>query len=364
MSDVEVPRFPSTVDDITPELLTAVLAARRPGVEVSGVRVLATAQHGEGHASTADRVILALDYTPGRDGGLPSQMLVKTFLGRPHAPAIMYRTEVRFYRDIRPELGIEAPRAFGGVADEATGQFGLLMEDLTLRGARFPNALTSVGLETITHLVETLAELHARFWASPRFRSDLDWLATPRTGGMADVFRTFGLELIRKQLEFDFKAELLRPLDRPLERLWDDLWQLQAILDTEPATLLHGDPHIGNTYTLPDGRGGLLDWQLMIRGRWAHDLTYLIVTGLTPEDRRAHERSILSHYLDALGRRGVDVPEAEEAWLLYRQSVVWGLVIGWLITPPRNYGEAITTANLTRLVTAAQDLETFRALGR
>lgn len=253
--------------------------------------------------------------------------------------------------------------AFAGVADEATGQFGLLMEDLTLRGARFPNALTPVGLETITHLVGTLAELYSEFWASPRFRSDLDWLATPCSGGMADVFRTFGLELIRKQLDFEFKADLLRPLGRPLERLWDDLWRLQAILDTEPVTLLHGDPHIGNTYVLPDGRGGLLDWQLMVRGRWAHDVTYLMVTGLTPEDRRAHERSILSHYLDALARRGVEVPDPETAWLLYRQSVVWGLVIGWLITPPRNYGEAITTANLTRLVTAAQDLETFRALG-
>ena len=363
MSNAAAPRFPSTLDEITPALLTAVLAERRPGVEVSAVRVLATSQHGEGHASTADRVTLALDYAPGRDGGLPSQMLVKTFLERPHAPAVMYRTEVRFYRDIRPELGIEAPRAFAGVADEATGQFGLLMEDLTLRGATFPNALTPVGLETITHLVETLAELHASFWASPRFRGDLDWVATPCSGGMADVFRTFGLELIRKQLEFDVKAELLRPLGRPLERLWDDLWRLQAILDTEPATLLHGDPHIGNTYVLRDGRGGLLDWQLMVRGRWAHDVTYLMVTGLTPEDRRAHERSLLSHYLDALRRRGVEAPDAEAAWLLYRQSVVWGLVIGWLITPPRNYGEAITAANLTRLVTAAQDLETFRALG-
>lgn len=363
MSDVQLPRFPSRVEEITPELLTAVLGERHPGVEVSDVRVLATSQHGDGHASTADRLVVGLDYAPGRDGGLPSRMMVKTFLGRPHAPAIMYRTEVRFYRDIRPELGIEAPRAFGGVADATTGQFGLLMEDLTLRGARFPNALTPVELETIMHLVETLAELHAHFWSSPRFRGDLDWLATPCTGGMADVFRTFGLELIRKQLEFDFKAEVLRPLDRPLERLWDDLWRLQTILDTRPVTLLHGDPHIGNTYILPDGRGGLLDWQLMIRGRWAHDLTYLIVTGLTPEDRRKHERSILARYLDALGCRGVEVPDDEEAWLLYRQSVVWGLVIGWLITPPRNYGEAITTANLTRLVTAAQDLETFRALG-
>jgi len=85
---------------------------------------------------------------------------------------------------------VEAPHAFAGVADDATGQLGLLMEDLTLRGARFPNALASVGLETITHLVETLAELHAHFWSSPRFHGDLDWVATPCTGGMADVFKT------------------------------------------------------------------------------------------------------------------------------------------------------------------------------
>jgi hypothetical protein len=289
-------------------------------------------------------------------------MLIKTYLEQPHAPRVMYRTEVRFYREIRPELAIETPHAFAGVFDDETGTFGLLMEDLTLRGASFPSALTPIGLETITGLVETLAALHARFWASPRFRGDLAWVATPRAGGMYDTFKTFGFELIQRQLQFEFKAELLRPLGRPFEQIWDDLWRLQAILDQEPTTLLHGDPHIGNTYLLPCGSGGLLDWQLMVKGRWAHDVTYLLVSGLTPEQRRAHERDLLAHYLGELGRRGVDAPDFEAAWLLYRQSVVWGLVIGWLITPPENYGEAITTENVSRLVTAARDLETFRAL--
>ena len=57
------------------------------------------------------------------------------------------------------------------------------------------------------------------------------------------------------------------------------------------------------------------------------------------------------------------VPDEDAAWLLYRQSAMWGLVIGWLITPPQNYGEAITRANLERLVAAVQDLETIAALG-
>jgi hypothetical protein len=56
-------------------------------------------------------------------------------------------------------------------------------------------------------------------------------------------------------------------------------------------------------------------------------------------------------------------PGDEEAWLRYRQAVVWGIVIGWLITPPQNYGRAITEANIRRLVTAALDLETFAAVG-
>ncbi len=43
-------------------------------------------------------------------------------------------------------------------------------------------------------------------------------------------------------------------------------------------------------------------------------------------------------------------------------AALWGLVIGWLITPPQNYGKAITTANLSRLVAAVRDLETLEAL--
>ena len=55
-------------------------------------------------------------------------------------------------------------------------------------------------------------------------------------------------------------------------------------------------------------------------------------------------------------------PDQDDAWLRYRQAAIWGLVIGWLITPTENYGEAITTANIARLVTAVEDLETLKAL--
>lgn len=402
-------RFPSKLEELTPELLTSVLAERRPEVVVEKVRVIDRAKCGDGVASTADRVLLGLRYAAGYDAGLPSRVLLKTTLlhhylrfglptilglsrtlhrtdsipvmGKqvrplvftlmniyqrffPHAPECMYANEVRFYRDIRHELDIETPQAYASVFDEKKRQFGIIMEDLSLRSARFPNATTPITPEEITNLVTTLAELHAHFWASPRLEQDLSWVPTTSSGGMYPVFDAIGLDLIRDQVKKDkVKQELIAPLNRSLDQLWKDLWKAQKIFDSGPATLLHGDAHIGNTYLLPDGNGGLLDWQLMVKGCWAHDLTYLIVTGLDPEDRRKHERELIVHYLEEVCRRGVkQVPSENEAWLCYRQAVVWGLVIGWLITPPQNYGQAITEANIRRLVTAAQDLETFQAL--
>jgi hypothetical protein len=357
-------RFPSKVEELSPELLTSVLAQRAPGVRVEDVHIAETAQCGDGIASTADRVSLDLRYAPGCDAGLPSRILLKTMLMNPHAPQAMYLNEVRFYRDIRHEIPIEAPQSYGSLFDEETGQFGILMEDLALRSARFPNATSEITFEEMRGLVDTLATLHAHYWASPRLTDDLAWLATPCSGGMFPIFDAFGLELIKDQVaKNEFKADLIRPLGRSLDQLWEQLWKVQRVLDREPHTLLHGDPHIGNTYLLPDGSGGLLDWQLMVKGRWSHDLTYLLITGLDIELRRKHERELIDSYLDGLRERGVESPpSAEQAWLLYRQSAIWGLVIGWLITPPTNYGETITVANLTRLVTAVQDLETLSAL--
>lgn len=400
-------RLPSRLDQIGPEVVTALLSELNPRAVVTKVRVVESAHRGDGVASTADRVALELEYES--DVGLPARMLLKTVLlhrgfrfgaesirltGRlfdllgavpfgarvrpavfslvgayqrryPHAPDAMYANEVRFYRSVRPQLSLEAPRCFASVFDEAARSFGVLMEDLRLRGARFPNALEPVSVEEVRGLIETLAVLHARFWESPRLRSELRWLATPVSGGMYPVFQSLGLDLVRNQVETNpYKAALIEPLGKTVDELWSGLWKAQEMLASGPQTLLHGDPHIANTYLLPDARGGFLDWQLMVRGRWVHDVAYLLITGLSTETRREQERALLGFYLEELRRHGVDRPPApDEAWLRYRQAAVWGLVIGWLIAPTENYGEEITAANLARLVAAVEDLETLRALG-
>lgn len=356
--------FPSDLDDLTPAILTAALSERRPGVIVERVDIAAAKRCGDGVASTADRVVLDLSYAPGAGEDLPVRLILKTMLASPHAPQAMYENEVRFYSELRDELDIETPTAFASHFDPATGRFGLLLEDLTARDARFPSALDPVSVDEVRSILGHLASLHARFWDSPRFASDLAWVDTPMSGGMFDVFDLIGLELIEDQVARNpFKQELIAPLGRTVAEMWELLWQVQRRHCQAPTTLLHGDPHLGNTYLLPGERGGVLDWQLMMRGSWAHDVTYLVVTALDPEVRRVHQLDLLAEYLDRLAAAGVDeVPSPSAAFEQCRSAALWGLVIGWLVCPPDNYGQPITEANISRTVTAVQDFDTFAAI--
>jgi hypothetical protein len=352
-------------EDLTAEVLTQVLAVNYPGLQVDAVEIVATKRCGEGIASTADRIVLNLTYADGSTDDIPSRLILKTMLVSPHAPSEMYETEVRFYNELRRSLSVETPRCYAASFDPATGQFGLLLEDLTERGARFPNATLPVSVDEVGALLDQLASLHAEFWRSPRFAADLAWVATPRKGGISGIFERHGLEIVSDQVDrHPFKQELIAPLGLDVDELWAALAVAERSLEAAPVTLLHGDSHIANTYLLPDGTGGLLDWQLQVRGCWAHDVVYLISTALDPDVRRAEVRVLLGRYLDALASGGVhDVPSPDEAWEWCRRAVLWGLVIGWLITPPENYGPELTAANTTRMVAAVQDFDALDAVG-
>ncbi|MBY0275494.1 hypothetical protein K2Z84_09135 [Candidatus Binatia bacterium] len=94
-----------------------------------------------------------------------------------------------------------------------------------------------------------------------------------------------------------------------------------------------------------------------------HDVTYLLITGLSVEQRRRHERELLAYYLDALRAAGVrDVPDLDTTFLEYRRAAVWGVYIGWLTTPIDNYGWDVTVMNHIRLLTAYRDLESASAV--
>ena len=60
-----------------------------------------------------------------------------------------------------------------------------------------------------------------------------------------------------------------------VKEIIEDTWvPFIGSLSASPQTYLHGDPHIGNTYVLPDDEIGFLDWQVVRRGNWSVDVGY------------------------------------------------------------------------------------------
>jgi aminoglycoside phosphotransferase (APT) family kinase protein len=341
---------------ITRERMTSLLAPRHPGVEVVDVAVL-----GESSGS-ANRLRLQLTYGAGADAGLPPTMFLKRNLERFNFPVEMYATEVRIYRDVLPRTKVEAPAVFAIDAAGDDVEFAILMEDLGARpDVRIGFVLDPVSADDVDSVLTTLAALHATWWASPELDRAVAWAQPPTGDASMQFWREIGPRLVRRHLQSGHRASMVDDARLPQERLWRAFDRMLEADSEPPHALLHGDVHAGNVYYVAGEHGGLLDWQLSLRGCWALDVGYLLTSALTPADRRAHEHELVGGYLDRLGGLGVDTPTFDEAWTRYRQNALYGLMM-WLITPDGVHTDEAQLEYLRRCLTAVDDLETFDAL--
>ena len=340
------------------ERLTSLLAVRHPDVEVAAVEVLGDSE------GSASRLQLRLTYQPGADAGLPERLFLKRNLARFNFPTEMYSTEVRMYRDVLPGLGVESPTIYAiDTADDGVG-FTILMEDLSQRpGARLGLVLDPTTPEEVDSVLATLARLHSSFWGSDELDRRVPWATAPADNAAMRFWGEIGPRLTRRHLERGHRAALVDDSSWPEAELWSGFARLLEVDGAGPHALLHGDVHAGNVYYVDGGRspGGLLDWQLSLRGCWALDVTYLLITALSVEDRREHERELLASYAARLAAFGVDPPSADEMWLRYRQNVLYGVLM-WLITPDGVHTDDAQLLNLRRCLRAAEDLETAASL--
>jgi hypothetical protein len=239
----------------------------------------------------------------------------------------------------------------------------IVLEDLSKRGATFPNVLAPpLTPDQMKRQLDVLATVHAQYWNSPRLEQEKSWLSSLTEGESFEFFDAETVQWIDGFVrESTYRTDLITRVGRPPSRLWENVKAVHRHHEKIfPQTLQHGDTGAHNTYQLPDGRCGYLDWQLSVRGAWPHDVHYTMCTGLSVADRRKHEQALIEHYLAALKARGVkDVPSIDVAMTEYARALIWGFTVGWLMVPPRNYGMEIISANLERLYAAATDLKTF-----
>jgi hypothetical protein len=335
---------------------TRLLARRHPGVEVTGVAVL------DETSGSANRLRLHLTYRDGADAGLPPVMFLKRNLERFNFPVEMYTTEVRLYRDVFVDHALETPRVFAIEAGDDDVDFAILMEDLSARdGARIGFVLDPTTPDDVDSVLATVARLHAHWWGGRALSQVAPWLTPPTENAAMAFWMEFGPRLTRRHLEFGHRARFVDESAWPQARMWQAFAQMLARDDDAPHTLLHGDVHAGNVYYVAGRDGGLLDWQLALRGCWALDVAYLLTSALTVDDRRAHERALLDAYLDRLRGFGIDPPPRDDAWTRYRENALYGVLM-WLITPDGVHSDEAQIEYLRRCITAANDLETLAAL--
>jgi hypothetical protein len=217
-------------------------------------------------------------------------------------------------------------------------------------------------------MVKVIATLHSRFWGDPILDTQFTWLKD------AYAYQLHINDLIgfkeRTTLGLERSLKLL-PGDLPGKKnlLWPAMMRATELRSQAPRTLLHADIHLGNWYITDSRAMGLCDWQCTVKGQWAVDFAYAVTSSLEPDERRAWERDLLKLYLDSLELPAGQVkPTMEEAWLAYRQQTLHGLynwffVAGISASETEMHSNAISASNLTRMATAAADLDTLGALG-
>ncbi len=226
-------------------------------------------------------------------------------------------------------LAIERPLPYGGGVDWRRLGAVVVMDDVEATGA-VPNVPTrAVSVADVCAGLQGLARLHAVFWnrsLPPELRFLRPWRLGPAWSAVSIASLARGL---RRLSGLDVAVEIPPGVDAC--RLARDFSESAKAARSGEQTLLHGDAHLGNTYAIPDGRTGFLDWQLARTGNWSHDVGYFIVSSLDVEDRRNHDQELLAAYLDALGGAGASPPTWSRARERYRAMPAFGLAT-WLHT--------------------------------
>ncbi|MBF6101184.1 aminoglycoside phosphotransferase family protein [Nocardia cyriacigeorgica] len=355
---------PVSGETITPAWLTAVLCRDVPGAEV------VSCETSNGSRGTSTRVAIAVEYNEaGEQAGLPTALFAKTTTAFSQRILLgggkMITGETRFFRDFRPEVDMEAPVGYWGAADESSWRSIALMEDIAAtRGAVFVEPTTSVSKSQMEDLVRNLARLHGTFWEHP----SIAVLNTPSY--MLQAYLAAIDMKKRCAIGLERAGEVIpESLRGQSERLWAGVERaIELATDNLPPTLLHGDPHIGQTYVTGDGRMGFVDWQVVMRGGWAHDFAYTVNSGCEPEDRRKWDRDLLAAYLDELAQVRGCAPAFDDAWLAYRQQsmfayAAWAFTIGRAAYQPKMQSVETCLTLLERITTALDDHDSLDALG-
>jgi hypothetical protein len=286
--------------------------------------------------------------------------------------------EAHGFRDVFP-LGLNMPKIYFVDLEPDRQQSVIIMEDLNAKGVTFGHGLRALGYDLMRARLTALAAFHAKTWDSPELKP----------GGRYSGVVPNGVRMNRIHMEEHGYIELgndklsrqggeyrqMPPFLTP--EGWATIWQermsqnaaashhfrdfewnrkamlhIEALNDSLPNCIVHGDTHLGNHYEESDGTPGFFD--PMPRREPAYfELCYCITAGLDPYDRRNWERSLVGVYLDELARNGVKLDFDQTMYyyaLFLHQGFTW-----FIINDPIWQTPAFNTVHVWRFCSAMMD---------
>jgi hypothetical protein len=298
----------------------------------------------------------------GRRAGIPQTVILKGgFESHSRDMDYMHENEVRGYRDFLPVLKLNTPACYFADFDAERRQGIVIMDDLVARGVHFCNPLVPQTHDEVARRLTVLAGFHARSWDSPDIKPGGRW-GTVRAS----------LPVFRPYMEQYFVPETWQRFVKSSRgaaastRFHDSGWMADALdrmiilAERLPHCIVHGDTHLGNLYVDPEGEPGFFDHQPH-RAPAMVEVAYHVACALDTADRARWEGALVRHYLDALGRNGIESPGFDEAMGQYGAFLAFGYCI-FLINDPFFQPEAVNTAYTARFSAAMLDLGTVDLL--
>jgi hypothetical protein len=266
------------------------------------------------------------------------------------------RQEVAFYHQVAAATSVRAvPRCFEARWDEATGDWHLLLEDLTDSHATATTWPLPPTVPQCERIIRARARFHAAWWDDPRLGVSI--------GSWGD---DGVLQAHLQRFESALGAFVDRMGDRfPRERreLFERLiaagLRLNARVNSRRnLTILHGDSHVWNCF-LPNEETSddvlLFDWDSWRIDVATDDLAYMMAMHWYPDLRRRRERALLDCYHAELLRQGVRGYDRRAIDDDYRLSVLWHITTPvWQASI--NIPPVVWWNNLERILLAVDDL--------
>jgi hypothetical protein len=350
--------IPEGVRSVTSDWLTDALGVGGPESNAS-VTSFQAERVGEEQGWTGELARLELSYSEPAEGA-PSSVIAK--FSPPDSDHVFSLHEVKFYQDIAAGQDFSVPYCYYGEADPTTGAAVLLLEDLSrLRTVSFLDGCTPKEAEAA---VMALARIHAAWWGDEALEG-MDWLLTIADTDFAEWWAQYP-RTIRTILP-DF--EISRGLMEFGDLFAQDMPLILDRIEGPPFTCVHRDIHLDNLLfgSHPDDPSAvLIDWQTTGRGKGISDIAYLLISSLSPQDRRTSERRLVGLYHQHLISTGIENYTLDQCWTDYIVSAASKLFI--TVTATVNFDNmsahrrAWRTADLQRLMAFIDDHDPINEL--